>query len=245
VRRSPAIPGSSDSSENEGVQYVPTSLPRWKRVLDVVIIFLLLPGVLFLCCLIALIIKLGSPGPILFRQTRVGHLGREFTIFKFRTMRPDAETESHRAHTRQLIRSEVPMVKLDAQRDPRLIPLGSLLRSSGLDELPQLLNVLRGEMSIVGPRPCIRYEYDLYDAWERRRLEAVPGLTGLWQVSGKNQTTFSEMVALDIRYAETASLGSDLVIIAKTPAALWRQLCENRAARKQEVIPAGKTMLTQ
>jgi lipopolysaccharide/colanic/teichoic acid biosynthesis glycosyltransferase len=134
------------------------------------------------------------------------------------------------------------MVKLDAQRDPRLIPLGAFLRSSGLDELPQLLNVLRGEMSLVGPRPCIPYEYELYDAWQRRRFEAVPGLTGLWQVSGKNQTTFPEMIALDIRYAETCSLWLDLEIILRTPVALWQQLQQNRAARKQETLLAGQTL---
>jgi lipopolysaccharide/colanic/teichoic acid biosynthesis glycosyltransferase len=198
-----------------------------------VLVVLLLP-VLFVSLVVALIVRLGSPGPVIFRQNRVGHLGREFTLFKFRTMKPDVETDSHRAHTRQLIQSEVPMTKLDARRDPRLIPLGSLLRASGLDELPQLLNVLRGEMSIVGPRPCIRYEYELYDAWQKRRFEAVPGLTGLWQVSGKNHTTFAEMIALDIRYAETASLGLDLKCIAKTPAALLQQVIENRVARRQE-----------
>jgi lipopolysaccharide/colanic/teichoic acid biosynthesis glycosyltransferase len=222
-------------------------LPWWKRSLDILFILVLLPILAAVSFVVALIVRLGSPGPIIFRQRRVGYRGSEFTIFKFRTMKPDAETDSHRAHTRQLIQSEVPMTKLDAQRDPRLIPFGSILRSSGLDELPQLLNVLRGEMSLVGPRPCIRYEYDLYDAWQKRRFEAVPGLTGLWQVSGKNHTTFQEMIALDIRYAETASFWLDLKIITKTPAALLQQLIENRVTRKRqrkrETILAEETIV--
>src|SRR5215475_14659707 len=104
------------------------------------------------------------------------------------------------------------MVKLDAQSDPRLVPFGTVLRASGLDELPQLFNVLRGEMSIVGPRPCIPYEYELYQPAQRARFDAVPGLTGLWQVSGKNRTTFEEMVRLDIEYSQNLTLWSDLKI---------------------------------
>lgn len=214
----------------------------WKRTFDLAFVLLLSPVVLLISLVVSLIIRLGSPGPVLFKQKRIGYLGKEFTIYKFRTMKPNAEVESHRAHTRHLIQSDTPMVKLDSQRDPRLIPLGPFLRSSGLDELPQLLNVLRGEMSLVGPRPCIPYEYELYDAWQRRRFEAVPGLTGLWQVSGKNQTTFPEMIALDIRYAETCSLWLDLEIILRTPLALWQQLQQNRAARKQETLLAGQTL---
>ena len=123
------------------------------------------------------------------------------------------------------------MTKLDAQNDPRLIPMGSLLRATGLDELPQLLNVLRGEMSIVGPRPCLPYEYELYDAQERRRFNAVPGLTGLWQVSGKNRTTFDRMIQLDIEYSERRNLWLDVQIILQTLPALWRQ-CQDLKAVK-------------
>ena len=198
-------------------------IPVWKRVLDLSIIALLSPGLLVLGALVALIIKSGSEGPLFFRQRRVGYKGRQFTCYKFRTMRMDAETESHRLHTQRLIQSKDPMVKLDAKRDPRLVPLGSLLRACGLDELPQVLNVLRREMSLVGPRPCIPYEYELYEPWHCRRFEATPGLTGLWQVSGKNRTTFEEMVALDIEYAERRSLWLDIKIILKTLPALWRQ----------------------
>ena len=129
----------------------------WKRALDWSIILMLSPAVLLVGLVIALLIKLGSPGPVFFRQKRVGFRGAQFTCFKFRTMRVDAETETHRLHTQQLIKSCTPMIKLDAHKDPRLIPFGPLIRTSGLDELPQLLNVLRGEMSLVGPHPCIPY----------------------------------------------------------------------------------------
>jgi lipopolysaccharide/colanic/teichoic acid biosynthesis glycosyltransferase len=115
-----------------------------------------------------------------------------------------------------------------------LIPLGPLLRATGLDELPQLLNVLKGEMSLVGPRPCIRYECEQYEPWHWHRFDAVPGLTGLWQVNGKNNTTFEQMVKYDITYAQTMSLWGDVVIIAKTIPALIRQYLELRAARRRE-----------
>ncbi len=210
-----------------------TGLPLWKRVLDFSLMLLFLPGLLFVGGVVALIIKCGSPGPILFRQRRVGFKGNQFTCFKFRTMEANAETVTHRNHLQHLITSQVPMVKLDAQRDPRLVPFGTVLRATGLDELPQLLNVLRGEMSIVGPRPCIPYEYDLYEPWQRDRFNAVPGLTGLWQVSGKNRTTFNEMIRLDIDYSERLSLWLDVKIVLKTLPALWVQCQDTRAKRKQ------------
>lgn len=207
-------------------------LPLWKRVLDFSLILLFLPGLLIVGGIVALIVKCGSRGPILFRQRRVGYKGQQFTCFKFRTMEVDAETVSHRNHTEQLIRSQAPMVKLDAQRDPRLVPFGTVLRATGLDELPQLLNVIRGDMSIVGPRPCIPYEYELYEAWQRDRFNAVPGLTGLWQVSGKNRTTFNEMIRFDIEYSERVNLWLDVKIILKTLPALWVQCLDTRAKRK-------------
>jgi lipopolysaccharide/colanic/teichoic acid biosynthesis glycosyltransferase len=148
-------------------------------------------------------------------------------------MQVDADIGTHRDHTRELIHKQVPMVKLDAGSDPRLIPLGTALRATGLDELPQLLNILRGEMSIVGPRPCIPYEYELYEPWHRQRFDAVPGLTGLWQVSGKNRTTFNEMVQLDIEYSQQRSPWLDLRIIIRTLPALWQQ-CQDIRARKRK-----------
>jgi lipopolysaccharide/colanic/teichoic acid biosynthesis glycosyltransferase len=211
-------------------------LPVWKRALDIALILLVSPGLLFLGTLVALLVKLGSPGPIFFRQGRVGYKGKEFVCLKFRTMRVDADTESHRRHTQDLIRSQTPMVKLDARRDPRLIPFGSILRVTGLDELPQLLNVLKGEMSLVGPRPCIPYECEAYEPWHWQRFDAVPGLTGLWQVSGKNRTTFEQMVRLDIEYSQRKTFLLDLEIVLRTIPALWGQYCDMRMARRREVV---------
>jgi lipopolysaccharide/colanic/teichoic acid biosynthesis glycosyltransferase len=215
------------------------ALPVWKRILDLSIILALSPGLLLLGGIVGLLIKLGSAGPIFFRQQRVGYKRREFVCYKFRTMRVDADADSHRRHTQELIRSQTPMIKLDARRDPRMIPLGSLLRVSGLDELPQLINVLRGDMSLVGPRPCIPYECEAYEPWHWQRFDAVPGLTGLWQVSGKNRTTFDQMVRLDIEYSQRLNLWLDLKIIFKTIPALWGQYCDLRAAKSQIAPPAS------
>jgi exopolysaccharide production protein ExoY len=222
--------GKWDSSTKPGEPT--TGLPAWKRLLDLVLILAMAPGWLLLGAGAALVVICGSKGPVFFRQRRVGYKGREFTCFKFRTMREDAEAAPHRDHFHQLMESDVPMTKLDKRKDPRLVPLGALLRATGLDELPQLINVVRGEMSLVGPRPCIPYEYERYQPWQRRRFDAVPGLTGLWQVSGKNRTTFNEMIWLDIEYSERLSLGLDLQIILKTFPALWQQCLDSRAPKR-------------
>ncbi len=203
-------------------------LPHWKRVLDVAAVLMALPVVLPLSVFIGLVIRLVSTGPILFKQERVGYRGRPFMCLKFRTMRCGAETTTHQGHLRQLMDSNVPMTKMDAVGDSRIIPLGRLLRASGLDELPQLVNVLKGEMSLVGPRPCLAYEAAKYLPWQMERFHAVPGLTGLWQVSGKNRTTFTRMMQLDIEYARTKTLGLDLKIIFKTIPALFLQMRDNR-----------------
>jgi lipopolysaccharide/colanic/teichoic acid biosynthesis glycosyltransferase len=131
-------------------------------------------------------------------------------------MAAGTDTAVHEAHIARLIETNVPMTKLDAHGDVRLIPLGWLLRAAGLDELPQLFNVLRGEMSFVGPRPCLPSEYSRYLPWQKERLHTLPGLTGLWQVSGKNRTNFNEMIELDIKYIHSRSLLLDLGIMLKT-----------------------------
>jgi lipopolysaccharide/colanic/teichoic acid biosynthesis glycosyltransferase len=128
------------------------------------------------------------------------------------------------------------MTKLDATGDARLIPLGALLRSTGLDELPQFVNVLRGEMSVVGPRPCLQFECEDYLPWQRERFDTLPGLTGLWQVSGKNKTTFNEMIHYDIAYARSKSLWLDVGIIAKTIPALVAQVRDTRASRRTQLL---------
>ncbi len=201
-------------------------IPQWKRNLDLACIALSLPVLLPVSATIALGIRIVSPGPILFRQERTGRFGKPFTCLKFRTLRPDAETRTHEEHLEQLVRSDAPMQKLDASGDPRVIPFGKILRASGLDELPQLLNVVRGEMSLVGPRPCTPREYGLYLPQQKERFNAVPGLTGLWQVSGKNNTTFNQMIALDIEYARGCSLWIDLKILAKTFSVVWSQIID-------------------
>jgi exopolysaccharide production protein ExoY len=149
----------------------------------------------------------------------------------------DADTATHQGHLHQLMSSNAPMMKMDSRGDARIIPFGLFLRASGLDELPQLLNVLRGEMSLVGPRPCLPYEYDNFLPWQKERFETVPGLTGLWQVSGKNRTTFVEMIQLDIKYARSKTLGWDLKIILLTIPALIIQMLESREAGKTSPRP--------
>src|SRR5438034_5676616 len=158
-------------------------------------------------------------------------------------MKAGADSNVHKNYLKELIHSEQPMTKIDAKGDSRLIPLGALLRSTGLDELPQLINVLRGEMSLVGPRPCIPYECEDYLAWQMERFDTLPGLTGLWQVNGKNKTTFNEMMKYDITYARNKSLWLDIKIIAKTIPALLVQVRETRASRKKE--PVNKAVISR
>jgi lipopolysaccharide/colanic/teichoic acid biosynthesis glycosyltransferase len=179
-----------------------------------------------LFALTALLIKLVSPGPALFCQERVGFMGRRFKCLKFRTMHVHADQKTHQAHFGSLMKSDTPMVKLDARKDQRIIPFGRLLRATAIDELPQIFNVLKGDMSLIGPRPCIPYEYENYSRWQRQRVDTVPGMTGFWQVNGKNRTTFTEMMRMDIRYGRRKSLFLDLGIILKTIPAIWTQVAD-------------------
>jgi exopolysaccharide biosynthesis polyprenyl glycosylphosphotransferase len=183
-----------------------------KRALDVVISAMAL--VLFspVMLLIALLIKYDSPGPVLFRQERVGRGGRLFMLYKFRSMRQGADEEKRALLDRN--QATGPLFKL--RDDPRLTRVGRWLRRLSLDELPQLCNVLRGEISLVGPRPPIPSEVEQYQDWHRRRLDVPPGMTGLWQVSGRSELTFDEMVMLDLFYAENWSLLLDFKILLRT-----------------------------
>jgi lipopolysaccharide/colanic/teichoic acid biosynthesis glycosyltransferase len=210
---------------------------RWKRFLDIVLILLALPVLVPLVVVVAALIRVVSAGPVLFKQERVGHLGRRFMCFKFRTMFVGADAEAHQGHLQHLMHSNTPMTKMDSKGDPRIIPLGRLLRASGLDELPQLINVLRGEMSVVGPRPCLPYEYEKYLPWQKERFATVPGLTGLWQVSGKNRTTFVEMIQLDIKYVREKSVWLDIVVLLRTLPALLIQVWETRRSSKLHSRP--------
>jgi lipopolysaccharide/colanic/teichoic acid biosynthesis glycosyltransferase len=213
--------------------------PVWKTILDIALILLSMPFWLPVMLFLTLWVKLASPGPVFFRQERVGYRGKRFMILKFRTMKLNVETRSHESHLEQLINANVPMTKLDAAGDPRIIRGGRIIRAMGLDELPQLFNVLRGEMSLVGPRPCTPHEFKSYKVWQRERVNAAPGLTGYWQVNGKNRTTFAEMIKLDIFYTKNMSLWLDLKIILTTIPALIQQVNDSHAARRQGASPTG------
>lgn len=183
-----------------------------KRVADIVLATLGLVVTAPLMLLIAIAIKGESAGPILFPQVRVGRDGRLFTLYKFRSMAPDAD--EHKARLRNLNEASGPIFKI--RDDPRLTRVGRWLRRLSIDELPQLWNVIKGEMSLVGPRPPVPSEVDEYKAWHRKRLLVEPGMTGLWQVSGRSELTFDEMVMLDLFYAENWSLWLDFKIIVRT-----------------------------
>jgi exopolysaccharide biosynthesis polyprenyl glycosylphosphotransferase len=194
-----------------------------KRISDIAIASLTLSLLSPLWLLIALLIKFDSRGPVFYVQERVGMDGRIFLVYKFRTMRTNAASEIHREYQRKFIAGHAeanvgdndrPSYKL--RNDPRITRVGRILRRLSLDEVPQLLNVLRGDMSVVGPRPPIPYEVEAYELRHRKRLDMKPGLTGLWQVSGRNRLPFEEMVKLDLLYIENWSLLSDVKIILRT-----------------------------
>ncbi len=200
-----------------------------KRLIDIAgsgaLLFVLSP----MLAAIAAIIKLTSEGPVIYEQERLGHRGARFKVKKFRTMYSNNDPKIHQEYVQQYIagkdgldnseKAEKPVYKLT--KDPRVTPIGSILRKTSLDELPQFWNVLRGEMSLVGPRPPVPYEFEVYDIWHRRRvLEVKPGVTGHWQVSGRNRTRFDEMVRLDLQYCQSWSLWLDIKILLATPRAV-------------------------
>lgn len=202
-----------------------------KRAIDLLGtgIGLVLLSPLFL--IIALAIKLTSQGPVFFRQQRVGQYGRLFTVLKFRSMYANNDHAVHKEYVMKLIKNQAERMGGDEKNggvykltnDRRITPVGRFLRRTSLDELPQIINVLRGEMSLVGPRPAIPYELAAYQTWHRRRiLEAKPGITGLWQVTGRSLVKFDDMVRLDLRYATSWSLWLDFVILLRTPLAVIR-----------------------
>jgi lipopolysaccharide/colanic/teichoic acid biosynthesis glycosyltransferase len=231
--------GVSESMKTEGRRVCALPLadicvlpfPAWKRVLD---ILLCLFGLIVFgpaMVLIAIGVKIIAPGPVLFRQERIGFRGKPFVLFKFRSMKLNADTGVHKDHLAQLMKSDVSMTKLD-KVDARLIPFGKIFRASGFDELPQLFNIIRGDMSFIGPRPCVPYEYEQFIPWHKRRCETLPGLTGLWQVSGKNKTTFTEMMRLDINYGRRRTLLEDLRILVQTIPAVMVQIRESSTMKR-------------
>jgi exopolysaccharide biosynthesis polyprenyl glycosylphosphotransferase len=178
-----------------------------------------------LLLLVAALIKLESKGPVIYRQQRIGENGRLFTMFKFRSMRADADPNAHKAYVTRLIEQNLGPEEvaenggrsLKMEHDPRITRVGRFIRKMSIDELPQLFNVLRGDMSLVGPRPPLPYEADLYRDWHKRRFEALPGITGWWQVKGRNRVSFDEMVRLDLHYIEHASFWLDVRVLLMTP----------------------------
>jgi lipopolysaccharide/colanic/teichoic acid biosynthesis glycosyltransferase len=216
-----------------------------KRCLDFTLSAILLVLLAPVLLIVALAICFDSPGTPIFRQQRVGAKHRvvngkviwevrPFTVYKFRSMYMNGDTSRHQAFVQSFIRKDYAMMnEIQGQdvtessmfklaKDSRITPIGGFLRKTSLDELPQFWNVLIGDMSLVGPRPAISYEVDIYEPWHRRRLEAIPGITGLWQVSARSSVDFDTMVHLDIEYIETQSLWMDLKIIGKTPLVVLR-----------------------
>lgn len=225
IARSRVIPPLAD-----GVDKC-SGVPNWKRGVDILLVLLILPIVALLGSLVYCWVQLVSPGAALFRQTRIGRGGKPFTIYKFRSMNLRTSTDIHEEHVEHLIKSNKPLIKLDVIGDSRLIKGGYLLRISGLDELPQFINVLRGEMSLVGPRPCLPNEFALYDSHQRLRFAVQPGLTGLWQINRTSSTTFCEMVKMDKDYVEHLSAMTDFQIILRTPLALIGQMKAGAVSR--------------
>jgi len=199
-----------------------------KRSLDIAGSLAALVACLPVMLIIAIAIKMTSKGPVFFRQVRLGQYGKRFTFLKFRSMYVNNDPSIHQKYVKQFIAGgasgqaagdQETVYKLTA--DPRITPLGRFLRKTSLDELPQFCNVLKGDMSLVGPRPPVKYEFESYGLWHRQRLSAVkPGITGLWQVDGRSRVTFDEMVRLDIRYARSWTLWLDLKILMHTPRAV-------------------------
>lgn len=190
-----------------------------KRLIDIVVSSAMLLVLLPLLPIVALAIRLSSPGPILYRSTRLGKNGRPFTFLKFRSMVVDAH--ENRRTLLHLNEADGPVFKL--ANDPRVTPVGSFIRRTSIDELPQLVNVLRGEMSLVGPRPPIPEEVEKYEPWQRRRLEVTPGITCLWQISGRSRLGFNEWMRLDLQYIQHRSFKLDAKILLRTlPAVLSR-----------------------
>ena len=201
-----------------------SALAVGKRVVDFTLALIGLIIVAPLLAVIAILVKQSSPGPVLFVQERLGRDGRPFKFYKFRSMKHNSDDAIHRQFAAMFIAGDQDGCKekndgeqvFKLQRDPRITAIGAWLRRTSLDELPQLFNILKGEMSLVGPRPPIAYEIENYQPWHMERLRAVPGLTGLWQVSGRSSVSFDDMVRFDIRYINTWSPWQDFVILLKT-----------------------------
>lgn len=197
---------------------------KLKRVIDIIAACVALILATPFALIIAILIKLSSPGPVLFRQMRIGKNGEPFMFYKFRSMRMNCDDSMHREYIKLFIEgNEEELKKYQKGKkiykitgDDRVTFIGKILRRTSLDELPQLINVLKGDMSMVGPRPHLGYEVDLYKSWHRRRLEGMPGITGWWQIHGRSRVTFDQSVRMDIWYLEHQSLILDIRIMLRT-----------------------------
>ena len=216
-----------DLSERASKKRLPIVVKRAIDVLGSALLLLILSPIL---AAIAFAIKLTSKGPVIFEQERLGQFGTKFKCLKFRTMYTDNDPKIHREYVQNFIAGQTKVAESNGSEpavykltnDPRVTAVGRFLRKTSLDEFPQFWNVLRGEMSLVGPRPPITYEFEMYDYWHRRRvLELKPGITGLWQVNGRSRTCFDDMVRLDLRYSQTWSLWLDFKILLATPLAVF------------------------
>jgi len=207
------------------------ALPGWKRSIDIAFSLAALPVLALAALFIATVMALAAPGPVLYRQERVGYRGRRILCYRFRTMRVAGDRRG----------DDSADAETDARTGARLIPGGWLMRALHLDHLPQILNVLEGDMSAVGPRPCLPRGFTRLFPWQRARCNAMPGLTGLWQVSGRTSGNVDEMIRLDLQYIEKQSIGMDLKIIARTGPAVFRRLREaddNRRALQKSADSA-------
>lgn len=232
------LTGSCGSLRQNVEPFFHQPLPAWKRTIDVVGSLFGLVALSPVLALVALIIKVFYSGPVIFKQQRVGYSGKTFKLWKFRTMKPGEKSSLHQRYMSSIINgakgenSSKAMAKID--RDLPVTGLGRILRATSLDELPQLINVLFGEMTLIGPRPPTVYEVEDYLPWYCERFGIVPGMTGLWQVSGKNKLTFLEMIRLDIRYIRQLSVWSDVVISLKTPLVIAHDILDSINSRKTQ-----------
>ena len=215
-------PAKASAPAGRRAEARPAAVPRWKRGLDLAAGLLALAALSPVMLAAAAAVRLTSPGPVLFRQTRIGLNERPFTMLKFRTMYVDADHTAQNALNLRELRGEA--VAEDGLfrlvNDPRITPVGQVLRRYSIDELPQLFNLLRGEMSLVGPRPALPWEVEQFTPEQRRRHASLPGLTGLWQVSGRNRLSMQQMLDLDLAYVEHCTLSQDIAILIRTPVAV-------------------------
>jgi len=212
---------SVDVKERELANVGAVRLPTWqgwvKRGIDVALSLMVLVLLIPTLLIVASLVRISSPGPILYRQSRIGRGGASFTLLKFRTMYRDSDHRVHESFYKKLVAGQATGGAFKLQNDRRITPTGRVLRRYSLDEFPQLFNVLRGDMSLVGPRPPLPYEVQMYGPRELRRLSVLPGLTGLWQVNGRSALDFQQMIDLDLAYIDGWSLWTDLMVLARTP----------------------------